>query len=251
MSEARSRRSDRELQDEVIAYLADATLRGNASELPLAPEQAQRAARFARFLARRYYRDRLARSFRYSRCFGPSPESIVDTPAFDAFLDDCVLGSLRAAERVGDLLVNHFRAQPAPGPWWSDLLEYERLFFLQAATTETTTTGEFPRPTVSARCHTFSWDLPNLLPRLKSGEPAGRELRREVTLLFSRTHLGRIYVVEVDEATTAVFYAADGRRSPAQIAASTSLSAAVVQQVLRGLAQVGAVVASSPEYAAA
>jgi hypothetical protein len=49
----------------------------------------------------------------------------------------------------------------------------------------------------------------------------------------------------VDEATTAVFHAADGRRSPAQIVATTSLSAAVVQQVLRGLAQVGAVVASS------
>ena len=251
MSEARSRRSDRELQDEVIAYLADATLRGNAPDLPLAPEQALRAARFARFLARRYYRDRLARSFRYSRRFGPSPEAFVDTPAFDAFLDDCVLGSLRAAERVGDLLVNHFRAQPSPGPWWSDLLEYERLFFLQAATSENTAAIESPRPTVSARCHTFSWDLPNLLPRLKSGELAGQELRRQVTLLFSRTHLGRIYVVEVDDAATAVFHAADGRRSPAQIAASTSLSAAVVQQVLRGLAQVGAVVASSPEYAAA
>ena len=251
MSEARSRRSDRELQDEVITYLADATLRGNASELPLAPEQAQRAGRFARFLARRYYRDRLARSFRYSRRFGPSPESIVDTPAFDAFLDDCVLGSLRAAERVGDLLVDHFRRLPAPGPWWNDLLEYERLFFLQAATSETTIASEFPRPTVSARCHTFSWDLPTLLPRLKSGEPAGQELRREVTLLFSRTHLGRIYVAEVDEATAAVFHAADGRRSPAQIAAISALSSGVVQQTLRALSQVGAVVASSAEEATA
>ena len=251
MSEARSRRSDRELQDEVITYLADATLRGNAPELPLAPDQAQRAGRFARFLARRYYRDRLTRSFRYSRGFRPSPEAFVDTPAFDAFLDDCVLGSLGAAESVGDLLVDHFRRLAAPGPWWNDLLEYERLFFLQAATSETTVASEFPRPTVSARCHTFSWDLPTLMPRLKSGEPAGQELRREVTLLFSRTHLGRIYVVEVDEATIAVFHAADGRRTPAQIAATTSLSDAVVQQVLRGLAQVGAVVASSAEEATA
>ena len=73
MSEVRSRRSDRELQDAVITYLADAALRRGASDLPLAPEQAQRAGRFARFLARRYYRDRLARSFRYSRRFGASP----------------------------------------------------------------------------------------------------------------------------------------------------------------------------------
>jgi hypothetical protein len=64
MPQARSSRSDRELQDEVITYLADATLRRSSADLPMAPEQAQRADRFARFLARRYYRDRLARSFR-------------------------------------------------------------------------------------------------------------------------------------------------------------------------------------------
>ncbi len=247
MPDSRSSRSDRELQDKVIAYLADATLRRSIPDLPLAPAQAQRAGKFARFLARRYYRDRLARSFRYSRHFGASPEPLVDTPAFDAFLDDCVLGSLRAAERVADLVMEHFRALPAPGPWWNDLLAYEGLFFLQAATTENTIATEFPRPIPSARCRTFAWDLPHLLPRLKSGEPAGQELRREVTLLFSRTHLGRIYVVEVDEATTAVFHAADARRSPAQIAAATSLSAAVVRQTLRALGQIGAVVASSPE----
>jgi hypothetical protein len=246
MSEAPSQ-SDRDLQDKVIAYLADATLRRSVADLPLAPAQAQRAGRFARFLARRYYRDRLARSFRYSRRFGASPEPLVDTPAFDAFLDDCVLGSLRASEAVADLVMEHFRALPAPGPWWSDLLAYERLFFLQAATTENTITTEFPKPNPSSRCRTFAWDLPNLLLRLKSGEPAGQELRREVTLLFSRTHLGRIYVVEVDEATAAVFHAADARRSPAQIAATTSLSAAVVQQTLRALGQIGAVVAASPE----
>ena len=247
MPDSRFSRSDRDLQDKVIAYLADAGLRRDTSDLPLAPEQAQRAGRFARFLARRYYRDRLARSFRYSRRFGASPEPLVDTPAFDAFLDDCVLGSLRAAENVGDLLLDHFRRLPAPGPWWNDLLEYERLFFLQAATTENPIATEFPRPVPSARCYRFAWDLPNLLLRLKSGEPTGQELRREVTLLFSRTHLGRIYVVEVDEATTAVFHAADGRRSPAQIAATTALSAAIVHQTLRALGQIGAVVASSPE----
>ena len=245
MSDARSQ-SDRDLQDKVIAYLADATLRRSIPGLPLAPAQAQRASRFARFLARRYYRDRLARSFRYSRRFGASPEPLVDTPAFDAFLDDCVLGSLRAAEAVADLVMGHFRA-PAPAPWWNDLLAYERLFFLQAATTENAITATLPGPSPSARCRTFAWDLPNLLLRLKSGEPTGQELRREVTLLFSRTHLGRIYVVEVDEATAAVFHAADARRGPAQIAAMTSLSAAVVQQTLRALGQIGAVVASSPE----
>lgn len=247
MSEARSRRSDRDLQDAVITYLSDANLRRSAADLPLEPEQAQRAGKFARFLARRYYRDRLARSFRHSRRFGASAEALVDTPAFDPFLDDCVLGSLVSAEHVGDLATDHLRRLPAPGSWWSDLLEYERLFFLQAATTENAIASEFPQPGPSARCRTFSWDLPDLLPRLKAGAPIGEGLRRDVALLFSRTHLGRIYVVEVDETTAAVFHAAHAGRSPAQIAATTSLSAAVVEQTLTALAQIGAVVVSSPE----
>lgn len=247
MPQARSSRSDRELQDEVITYLADATLRRSSADLPMAPEQAQRADRFARFLARRYYRDRLARSFRYSRRLGASAEAFADTPAFDAFLDDCVLGSLRAAERVGDLVLEHLTAFTAAGPWWNDLLEYERLFFLQAATTENAIAAQFSQHGTSARCHTFAWDLPHLLLRLKSDEPIGDELRREVTLLFSRTHLGRIYVVEVDEATAAVFHTVDPGRSPAQIAAMTSLSAAVVEQTLRALGEIGALVSSSHE----
>lgn len=247
MSKARSSRSDRDLQDAVITYLADASVRRSAADLPLAPAQAQRAGRFARFLARRYYRDRLARSFRHSRRFGASPEAVVDTPGFDTFLNDCVLGSLRAAEHVGCMVMEHLSGLPAPGPWWSDLLEYEHLFFLQAATAENVVAAKFPQPSRSARCRTFSWDLPDLLPRLKSDEPIGEELRRQVTLLFSRTHLGRIYVVEGDEATAAVFRAANSGRTPAQIAATTSLSAAVVRQTLRALAQIGAVVASFPE----
>ena len=233
--------SDRDLQDVVITYLADATFRRTASaRLPLAPEQAQRAGRFARFLARRYYRDRLARSFRYSRLFGPAAETLVDTPAFDSFLDDCVLGSLVAAERAGDLALNHVSRSPAPGLWWSELLQYERLFFLQAASTEYASPSHFPQPAPSARCRQFSWNLPEVLVRLKSGKPISDDLCCPTTLLFSRTRLGRIYVVEVDQATAAVFHAAHAYRSPEQIAKATRLSATVAEQALSALAQIGA-----------
>ena len=240
MADACSTSSDRDLQDALITYLADATVRrAPAVPLPLSPEQAQRARRFARFLARRYYRDRLARSFRYSRRFGVAAETLADTPAFSTFLDECVLGSVPSAERVADLAVNHLNRLPAPGPWWSDLLQYERLFFLQAATTENAVPAASPQPSPSARCHRFSWNLPELLLRLKSGVAMSAELRRAVTLLFSRAD-GRIYVVEVDEATAAVFHGASARLSPAQITETTSLPAATVQQSLAALAQVGA-----------
>ena len=240
MADARSTKSDRDLQDALIAYLADANLRRAPDGLlPLSPEQAQRAGRFARFLARRYYRDRLARSFRYSRRFGATAETLVDTPVFNTFLDDCVLGSVASAERVGDLARDYLNQAPAPGAWWSDLLQYERLFFLQAATTENAVPSASPQPSPSARCHRFSWNLPELLLRLKSGGAMSAELHGEVTLLFSRAQ-GRIYVVEVDAATTAVFRAASTRLSPEQITEMTSLPAATVQQALAALAQVGA-----------
>lgn len=239
-------RSDRDLQDALITYLGDANLRRAAAvPLPLSPDQAQRAGKFARFLARRYYRDRMARSFRYSRRFATAAESIVDAPPFDQFLDDCVLGSLAAAERVADLALRTLKDATAPGPWWGDLLEYECAFFLQAATTEMIIAGQFPRGAVSARCCRFSWNLPQLLLRLKADEATGDDLRCQLTLLFSRTPHGRIYVAEIDQATAAIFQAADGRCSPAAIAASTSLSLSVVEPILGGLEELGALVTSS------
>src|SRR5256886_7445019 len=108
MPKPESSKSDRDLQDEVIRYLADARARKKSSaELPLSPEQAQKAEKFGRFLARRYYRDRLARSFRYSRmvssAIGRTAEQVVDGEFFQDFLNECVVGSLGAAQRVGQM----------------------------------------------------------------------------------------------------------------------------------------------------
>src|SRR5256885_2888846 len=103
-----SSKSDRDLQDEVIRYLTDARSRNkNSAEPPLSPEQARKAEKFGRFLARRYYRDRLARSFRYSRLFasaiGRTAEQVVDGELFQGFLNACVMGSLEAAQRAGPM----------------------------------------------------------------------------------------------------------------------------------------------------
>lgn len=246
MTEPTTIRSDRDLQDAVIHYLADAPRRrAGTGALPMSSQQADRAERFARFLARRYYRDRLARSFRHSRRFAPPAEGLVDTPAFDGFLNDCVLGSAAAAEQVGDLAMGCLHAVNSPGPWWGELLEYERLFFLQVATSESAIPAEILRAGPSARCHSFSWNLPEILLRLKSGAAVTEELRQGVTLLFSRTPSGRIYVVEVDESTAAVFHAARAGAGPVQIAKTSFLPATVVRHTLAALAQIGALVTSS------
>ena len=101
---------DRGLQDEVIRYLSDARLRASPQKsLQLTADEAEKANRFARFLARRYYRDRLIRSFRYSRQFaaatGRKAEELCDREDFGAFLDQCVLGSVVSARRAGEMAV--------------------------------------------------------------------------------------------------------------------------------------------------
>src|SRR5437762_12465846 len=112
MPKSEASKTDRDLQDDVIRYRADAGVRNkNSSGLPLSPEQAKRAEKFGRFLARRYYRDRLARSFRYSHLFasarGRNVEQVAEGESFQDFLNECVMGSLEAAQRVGQMAVSY------------------------------------------------------------------------------------------------------------------------------------------------
>ena len=238
--------NDRAVQDEIIRYLADARVRAPEEHgAPISASEAAKAARFAHFLARRYYRDRLARSFRYSHRFRAQTrrivEEVVDTLEFDHFLNECVMGSFDAAQRVGEMALAHLRAAPAPGAWWAELLDYEYCYFLQAATSERAASSGHPAPGVSAVCRRFAWALPEMLPRLRTGEAIHDDLRREVALLFSRTHAGRIYVVEVEPELERVFRASDGQRNVEGIAAVAGVPVEQATPILRSLAEVGAV----------
>jgi len=238
--------SDRNLQDELIRYLSDARERRQPSKsLPLPPDEAAKAARFARFLARRYYRDRLVRSYRYTRRFQPRTgklaEDIVEGAQFHSFLDQCVLGSFRAARQVGEMAVVHLDAATHPGPWWRDLVEYEYAYFLQTATSEPGTRTRRHTRGASAFCQTFAWFLPELLERLRSGQPVGEDLRRECTLLFSRTHLGKIFVVELEKDAAAVFRSTNGFRTPEQIAVAADVPGQAVIALLEQFVEMGAV----------
>jgi len=239
-------KAGRELQDDLIRYLSDARLRKHgAGELPLSENQAGRAEKFSRFLARRYYRDRLVRSFRYSRLFalaGHTVEQVVDAGLFQNFLDECVLGSLEAARRVGEMAVVHLTVPNPPGPWWGELLEYEQGFFLQAATADHGPLTHLPRRGTSALCRSFQWNLPEILPHLKSGQAIGDDLKKDVVLLFSRTVAGKIFVVEVEKTTELVWRHVDGLRRAAQIAAAAALPLETVQNTLQALNEIGAVV---------
>src|SRR5438477_925465 len=189
--------NDRDLQDEIIRYLTEPAARAKSgATLALAPEQAARAAHFARFLARRYYRDRLGRSFRYSAMLANGNDhramDVAETNEFNRTVSSEPMGSLAAAQRIGTLAVEHLTGLRGEA-WWPALLDYEHAHFLQTATSESRQSQQHPRRGASAVCQQFDCYLPELLRRIKAKEAVGDEtnLQRPVTLLVSRTHVGK------------------------------------------------------------
>ena len=237
--------TDRELQDEIIRYVTDPQARHGDGAVKLSVQQAARAAQFARFLARRYYRDRLGRSFRYSATLagGRRATEVSDADDIEALLNEGVLGSFALAQRVGQRALEWMKQAQVASElgWWNSLLEYERAHFLQTATSEMHATAGTLQRGPSATCVTFEWDLPKLLRQIKAKQTVAADLHREVTLLFSRTRGGRIYVMEVDGPTSAIFELVDGRRKEQEIAQAAKVEPAAVHTVLNSLIEIGAV----------
>lgn len=236
--------TDRELQDQVIRFLSDALARSTESSDSLLDEnEARRAERFSRFLARRYYRDRLSRGFRYSARLvepGQSAGHIVDSADFDSILDHCVLGSLTSSKEVGELALS--RLLPLREKvWWPELLEYERAFFLQLATSEVPPMAAQPQVSPSSMLREFGVQIPELLSRLRTGQDFGEVAEEKVTLLFSRTSHGKVFAAEVDSKTCAVFKLIDGKRSLNQIATVCDLAAEEFQRIVADLVEIGAI----------
>jgi hypothetical protein len=214
---------------------------------------------------RDFYRRHLVSSFSCSRRFsqpvGTVAEQIVDRPEFGRLLAECAPGSLDCARRIGDMVAVLLDRVPAlagasaekAGPcnpstrqtgwgWWRDLVNYERSWFLQAATTQEPPPWNRPRRGVSALCMTFGWNMPQVVKRIQSAAPVSDELRNPVTLLFSRTRDGNVCVAEVGPAVEKVFRATNNMRSVEQIAAASELSLNETSQILESLTGAGAIV---------
>lgn len=242
--------SDRELQDRVIRYLTDANLRSSKPSVDFLDEtQVERAQRFSHFLARRYYRDRLHRGFRYSSNFLESTRAadVVDTLQFDAVLAGCVLGSLATAKAVGNLALSCLRVR-RNDDWWSELLEYEFALFLQLATLEASRVPRFPQLSLSAVVREFQFRIPEILQRLKGGDVSATDMRGSTVLLFSRTPHGKIYVVELDPTAAAVVRAVDGKRMNAEIARIANVPFEEATRILSELIGINAVVSSDGDF---
>src|SRR5206468_9376144 len=129
--------SDRALQDDVIRALADAPYRGSADWRRRELADPDRVERYARFLARHFYYERIVHFFKYSRALarvtGRAPEAILKGPAFDALLPTVVLGSRETAAAVGRLVTAYVAAGRMPIPYLADLLRYEEAMMVVEA----------------------------------------------------------------------------------------------------------------------
>jgi len=255
--------SDRALQDDVIRALADAPYRASPEWRGRGLADAERVERFARFLARHFYHERIVYFFKYSRALarvtGRRPEAVLTRPGFEALLPTLVLGGRDAARAVAALVVEHVgSAQPAAAiPYLRDLLRYEETMMVveagprvwrDGAPSGGAGSGERFRPeTVEGTVLLeLSFDLPSILPKLlQSWTDVPQAPERRTKLLVARSPYGRVAVARSDESVAAVVQLADGRRTLGEIAGVAGLGVKDLEATLQGLVDLGAVRFSS------
>src|SRR5213079_2455484 len=175
------RPSDRALQDDVIRALADAPYRASADWRRRELADPDRVERYARFLARHFYYERVVHFFKYSRALarvtGRAPEAVLTSPAFDALLPTLVLGSRETAMAVARLVTGHVAAGRVSVPYLADLLRYEEAMMVVEAGPRVWRDGS-PAEGAGSRARyapetvegtvllDLAYDLPTVLPKL-------------------------------------------------------------------------------------
>ena len=250
--------SDRALQDHVIRALADAPYRASTEWRRRALADPERVERYARFLARHFYYERIVHFFKYSRglarATGRRPEAVLNQPGFDALLPTVVLGSRASAQAVARLVVDHVAGSEAPIPYLADLLRYEEAMMVveagprvwredpeQADEKGGRGTGQ-PEKVEGTVLLELAYDLPAVLPGLLQPWTSVPECPpRHTQLLVARSPHGRVAVARGTEAVAAVLELADGRRTLGELAAGAGLEVAELEDTLQGLVDLGAV----------
>ena len=228
--------SDRAVQDEVIRALADAPYRASAEWRARGLADPTRVERFARFLSRHFYYERVVQFFKYSRALarvtGRPPETILSQPGFEELFPRMVLGSRETATEVARLVSEYVGgAGTASVPYLRDLLRYEAAMMVAEAGPRVWRDGEgagspkgrggersAPVMVVGTVVLDLSYDLPAVFPRLLAPWTDVPEASaRPVKLLVARSAHGRVAVARSSDAVERILAQADGRRTLAEL----------------------------------
>jgi len=254
--------SDRALQDDVIRALADAPYRKSAAWRTRGLADPDRVERFARFLARHFYHERVVHFFKYSRALarvtGRRPEAVLTRPGFEALVPSIVLGSRQTAKAVAQLVVTHVGDAGDAGAairYLGELLRYEAAMMVVEAGPriwredpesggEGAGSGEWSAPeTVEGTVLLeLAYDLPVVLPELlRPWSEVPQAPARSTKLLVARSPRGRVAVARSTDAIAALLGLADGRKTLAELAHGAGLEVRELEQTLHGLVELGAV----------
>lgn len=239
----------------MIRALADAPYRASPEWRRLALADQDRVERYARFLARHFYHERIVQFFKYSRALaritGRRPEAVLKRAAFDAMLPTAVLGSRQTARAVARLVVEHVSSAETRIPFLDDLLKYEEAMMVVEAGPRVWRDApegaggrepDAPEMVEGTVVLDLDYDLPAVLPKLLQPWTELPEApERPTKLLVARSAHGRVAVARSDESVAAVVQLADGTRTLEQLATGAGLDASALKEMLRGLVDLGAV----------
>jgi hypothetical protein len=248
--------SDRAIQDALIRALADAPYRGSPSWRLQEVASQDRVERFARFLARHFYHERLVHFFKYSRALarvtGRRPEAVLTGAGFDALLPTLVLGSRTSAVAVAGLAVDHVRGGDAAAvPYLEDLLAYEQGMMVVESGARLWRDGSLepddkqrsiPIRVEGTMLLDLHVDLPQVLPALlRPWTTVPQPPRVPIRLLIARSSRGRVSVARTSNAIATLLELADGRKTVEDLAREAGLRPAELEATLDELVEIGAV----------
>ena len=268
--------SDRDLQDQVITALADAKFRSSPQWLDRNLADPARVEKFARFLARHFYYERIVHFFKYSGALagvtGPRPVAILAGREFNSLLSGLTLGSTESAERVSQLVVEYVRSNEATAkvPYLEDLLKYEQAMMIAESgprvwrdaaggagraqagpeagprpgrdtTGPAGAQGEVFELGLGTRMLAFGYDITAVLPAiLQSPGEIPDAPPGPIRLLVARSPHGRVIVAHSTAAMEALLELADGQTSFAEMVKESGLDEAELRDTLDGLTEWGA-----------
>ncbi len=249
--------SDRAVQDALIRALADAPFRASPEWRQRQLANEGRLDRFARFLARHYYYERLAHFFRYSKALarvtGRVPETVLGGAEFDRLLPTIVLGSRASAVAVAELTTKHLAGGNVTAiGYHDDLLRYQQAMMVVESGARVWRDGrtvDEPSPRASRPLKVegtmsleLTHDLPAVLPLLlRDRTDVPNAPLQPTTLLIARSAHGRVSVARTTTTIATVLELADGRKSFDDLAREAGLRPGELEATLEGLVEIGAV----------